>query len=210
MKLPKLFGYLLEKLVSEPEVGGLQITDAALQYVQVGRDGARTFSVRLPPGVVEEGIAKDAVQLKGALEALHELILPKRRERAVKVVVGLPAALVYTQSFRVPVVADDRLHESAILNLQMISPIEAARAYMGWQKIGETDDQLELLGAFAERRDVDAFKTLLTDAGFVPVTFEFPALALARARARQRLIDETPSREGELERDERFKKIFAK
>lgn len=180
MKFGKLFGYIFEKLISEPEVGGLQITDASLQYVRIARDGVRPFSFRLPPGVLEEGAVKDAEQFRAALVGLHDLVQPKRREAPLKVVVALPASLVYTQSFRMPVIDDSRLPDSAALNLQMISPIEAAKAYMGWQKIGEAEDQLELLGAFVERRDTDALKILLLDAGFTPITFEFPALSLAR------------------------------
>ena len=98
----------------------------------------------------------------------------------MRVVVVLPAATVYTQSFDIPNVGEDKLIESADLNLQMISPMPKETAYMSFERLQETPDRYELLGAFAERALVDRYWDILSQAKFPPIVFEFPGLALTR------------------------------
>lgn len=50
---------------------------------------------------------------------------------------------------------------------------------MSWHVLNETEDKLEILGAFAERSVVDGFKKSLEAANFQPIIFEFPSLALS-------------------------------
>jgi len=96
------------------------------------------------------------------------------------VIVSLPPSIVYTQSFTVPNLGEDRLGEAAELNLQMISPLPQGTAYMSWQRIGSSDDRFELLGAFAEKELINHYRSLLEKAHFAPVAFEFPGLAFGR------------------------------
>ncbi len=171
-----------EKLASRPYVGGLQITDASLQYVILKRGmPVQKFSVRLTPGVVQGGKVQNAKQFVQALVQLHSSITPNNVRERVRIIVTLPSAVTYTQNFTIPNVGESRLKETARLNLQMISPIVAEQAYMSWQIITETEDTYELLGAFAERQVVDQYRTLLEEANFHPIVFEFPSLALSWA-----------------------------
>lgn len=166
---------------SKPKVGGLLISDAALQYVFL--DGALPahFSVSLPPGVLREGKIASPDQLALYLRELHRLVTGDGGAKTAKVVVALPPAAIYTQSFNVPKISEEKLEEAARLNLQIISPIDAGKAFMSSQVIGETEDRYDLLGAFVEKDIVLKFKELLTGGGFEPLIFEFPSLALARA-----------------------------
>jgi len=170
----------LEQLSSRPEIGGLQLSDSAIQYVVIRKKSVQTASLRLPPGIVKIGRVINSDQFLNALQELHNNILPNRPNQTIKVVVSLPGSLVYTQSFSVPNVDKERLEESADLNLRMITPIEAGRTYMSSQLIGESSDHYDFLGAFIERKIVDEFLSVLEEAKFVPVIFEFPGLALAR------------------------------
>ena len=170
-----------ERLSSKPKLGGLQITDSALLYVEF--DGkVKTAGVRLQPGAVREGRVVDSVALLAALNQLHAAINPDEKA-IVPTNVVLPAHGVYTQSFNVPNVGRERLVESAQLNIQMISPMAADTSYMSWQVMQETQDQFEILGVFAERTFVDSFRVLLEQAHFSAVSIEFPSLALARLAA---------------------------
>lgn len=169
---------LLERISSKPKLGGLQITDSALLYVEL-EGTAKTAGVRLQPGVVREGRVADPAALLLAFNQLHAAINPDEKA-IIPVNVVLPAHGVYTQSFTVPNVGRERLADSAQLNLQMISPMAVDTSYMSWQVMRETQDQFEILGAFAERTFVDSFRTLLEQAHFSAVGVEFPSLALAR------------------------------
>jgi len=183
--------YIFERLSSKPLVGGLHISDYALQYVVLGA-GLSTAIVKMPPGIVKEGRILDEVQFQGYLKKLHQAVETDEK-KTVPVVVVLPSSIVYTQSFSVPNVGSDRLEESAALNIQMISPMAPETSYMSWQVVKETPDQYELLGAFAERPRVDVFQKVLEEARFSPVAFEFPSLALARLVALAGNADDHPS-----------------
>jgi hypothetical protein len=177
--LHKIIGFL-EKLSSKPKVDGLEIADGGLTYVYFEGDVPKSAAVRLAPGVVKNGKLMDKTAFIEALRALHRAVSPDAESKLLKVNCVLPSGVLYTQSFDVPNVGEEKLPETVSLNLQMISPIAVGEANMSAQIIGETPDRYELLGAFAETAVVNAFKEALLSANFMPVTFEFSSLALAR------------------------------
>jgi Tfp pilus assembly PilM family ATPase len=169
-----------ENLALKPRLGGFQINDSNLRYLQINKDDKpQTFSVKLPPGIVLGGKVQDEEAFVSYLRELHSLIFPENPDEKIKTVVCLPSAVVYTQSYSIPNVGKERLKEAANLNLETISPIPAEKAYMSWQLIKETRDKFDLLGAFAESEVVDKFRDLLEKAGFSPIIFEFPSLSLS-------------------------------
>ncbi len=168
-----------------PAVGGLEISDSVLRFMLLSEHGKPvTASLRIPPGVVDGGRLKNREAFIQALRELHRRVA--RRHGSIHVVLNLPAHIVYTQSFGIPFLSEERLGEAAHLNLQMLSPMDFGKAYASWQKVGESfaeGGQIELLGAFAERSAVEEFTVSVGEAGFVPVAVEFPSLALARVIA---------------------------
>ncbi len=171
--------YFLERLSSRPQIGGLQITDSSLQYVHISGE-PKSFALRLPPGVLKDGRIQDQAQFASLLLEFHKTIEPLKDKLKLPVVISLPAVLAYTQSFNVPNIGEEKLNESAELNLQMLSPMAKDSAYMSWQKLSESPDHFELFGAFVEKSVVDQFWNFFEAANFSPVAFEFPSLALAR------------------------------
>ncbi|MEK7089671.1 MAG: hypothetical protein AAB920_02520, partial [Patescibacteria group bacterium] len=177
-KLVVQLKFFFGRLTSEPRVGGLHISDSALLYAEI-YGGLKTAGVKLPPGVVMDGKILDPAQFRIALKQLHTAI-DSNEKKTIPVAVVLPTAGIYTQSFTTPNVGRERLQESALLNLQMISPMATDTSYMSWQLMQETPDQFELLGAFTEKKFVDDFRVLLEEAHLSPVVFEFSSLALSR------------------------------
>ncbi len=174
---------LFERLTLRPTIGGLTVSDSGFQYLELGLR-PKAVSLRLPPGVVREGRIVDADQFRGYLKQFRGMVDAERPDRPVPVVVVLPPGLVYTQSFQVPNVGSDKLEESASLNLRMVSPIPENTAYLSSQLIAESPDHYDLLGAVSERQPVDILRTALEGAGFTPIVFEFPGLALTRTVVR--------------------------
>ncbi len=172
--------YLLEKLSSKPRIDGLEIHDAGLEYVFLEEQMPRTAAVRLPPGVFENGKLKNHEQFSEALDRLHAIIAPNDPGKTLRVTIVLPEGLVYTQSFEIPNVGEEKLEEAVTLNLQMISPMPIEEANMSAQVIEETQDQYELMGAFTNRTAIAELKNLLVKAHFTPVAFECSAFALTR------------------------------
>jgi len=172
--------YWLNKLSSQPKIGGLQISDSAFQFVLIDKDRPQTAALRIPPGVIKAGRIQNRDSFVELLNQLHQIIEPDKKNKRIKVVVSLPSELVYTQNFSVPNVDSSLIDESARLNLQIISPLPPEQVYTSWQVISESQDQYEFLGALAEKSVIDEFITVLNEANFMPIAFEFPALALAR------------------------------
>lgn len=185
-------GRLIDKLSSKPLVYGLEISESSLTYVYFESNAPKTAAVKLATGVIKDGKLADRAAFIEALKALHNEVLPKAADRLLKVDCALPSSAVYTQSFEVPNVGEDKLGETVGLNLQMISPIAVGEANMSAAVIGETPDRYELLGAFAEKAAVDDFRSALIEAKFAPASFEFPSLALARLIARSVSIGPRP------------------
>ncbi|MGC9603176.1 MAG: hypothetical protein ABSF47_01750 [Minisyncoccia bacterium] len=172
--------FLLEKLSSRPKFDGLEINESALKYVFMEFDKPKMVSLRLPPGIFKDNKLQEPNQLLESLNRLHKLVAPDDPERIQKVTLVLPPGSVYTQSFNIPNVGEERMKETVTLNLQMISPMPVADANMSAQIIRETPDRYDLLGAFADRNTVNQLKDLITQAHFTPIAFEFPALSLTR------------------------------
>ena len=188
MKLPlklKLKNYL-RILNPLPPIGGLFISDSSLKFLLIKEPGkAVTASLRLPPGIIQDGKLKDPANFRKALKTLHGDIA--FRDKPVHVILLLPPGLSYTQSFTIPFLAGDRLEEAVKLNLEMISPIDFKSAYSSSEKIGEKFEeggQFEFLGAFVEARLVDDYLSVLHETKFITIAVEFPALALVRLASR--------------------------
>lgn len=172
--------FFFEKLSFRPKIGGLQISDSGIQFVLIEDDRPLTAAFRLPPGVIKNGVIQDKSVLTDLLRQLHKVIKPEKDSEQIRVIVSLPAELVYSQSFTVPNIDSSLINESAKLNLQMVSPLPPEKIYLSWQLINETPERYEFLGAVAERKVIDDFALVLKEANFLATAFEFPALSLAR------------------------------
>ena len=182
MKAGKAVRTFFEELASKPRVGGLHITDTAVQFMMLERaEGqiAASFALPLPPGIVVGGKLADPKEFERILAELRALIAAGERRGSIRVVASLPPSVTYAQSFTIPNVGPERLPMTADLNVQMISPIAVEEAYMSWHILKETADTYELLGVFAERKVVDAYRSSLEAAGFSPVVFEPQSLSLS-------------------------------
>jgi len=184
--------YFLERLSSKPNIGGLLITDGALQFLSIEAGNVRPLTIKLPYGVIREGRVLDVQKFRDALMQLHGALSNDAR-MIIPLTIVLPSSGVYTQSFSVPNIGVDKLKESANLNIQMISPMAPEHSYMSWQVARETQDQFELLGAFVDRAFVDTIRQILEESRFSPVAFEFPSLSLARLIALADMTGEKPA-----------------
>lgn len=179
-QLKREFILLIEKLSSKPRIGGLQISNAAFQFVLIEKDKPVTAALRLPPEILKDGRIVDRAKFLDLLRQLHQIILPERKRVKIKVIVSLPSEIIFSQNFSIPNVGTENLKETAKLNLQIISPLPIEKACVDWQIINELPECYELLGVLAEKEVVDEFSSLLVEAGFLPAATEFPALAVAR------------------------------
>jgi len=181
----------INKLSPPLSVGGLHITDTALTYLKIKGDSFDKVTLRLPPGIVEGGRIKDKKRFISTLQEFRKTILPGSGDR-IFVVLSLPSNLVHIQPVSLPVTSGVNQFESTILNLQMVSPIDAENAYFGWQdiNIGRSDNlRNEVLGAFVLRNVVDDIFEALNIVDIYAISVEFSSLSLARAIERGIVIE---------------------
>ncbi|MCL4406261.1 MAG: hypothetical protein M1586_00125 [Patescibacteria group bacterium] len=174
-------------------VGGLSINDSSLKYVRIDENNRLIkASLRLPPGLIEGGRVKNRALTKQALETLKSYVVSPKGDRQANVIVSLQDNLVYSRIFTVPSLEEKALQEAALLNLQMISPIDLKQAYYSYQPVGIVANggrQLELLGAFIPSSTADEWLSLLKEAGFSPIAIEFQSLSLTRAMDYLKIVD---------------------
>lgn len=178
------FKKILNFFNPEPLIGGLEISDTFIRFVQFRGAKAKIISLKLPPAAVEDGKIKDKGQLLLALSNLHgQLVL--RKKKKIYVIASISDGNVYTEIFSLPKSAESDLNQAANLNLRMISPIDFEDSYSDWQTVGEKTasglSQLEILSAFVQKKTIDDFEEIIKQSGFDIAAIEFPSLALARA-----------------------------
>lgn len=183
MNAEEILSKILSLLRVRTKVGGLEISDTDLRFVYFKGDSLGTASLRLPPGIIEEGDIKNYDTLVEALKKLRELIPDDfGAKKTVNVVVTLGSVHIYTQVFSLPLMKDETLKEAVRLNIKMVSPFDLSQAYAGWQAVSQNEDELkiEILSVFAQKVFVDRLRNALMEAGFLPVAVESGALSFAR------------------------------
>jgi len=184
-----LSGWIMK--ISPPlPIGGLQITDFAIRYVQFKGGGAIRGSLKLQPGVVSGGRIKNKETFVAALSELHRRVHSNSRQ-SISVVLSLQIVNVYVQPFSVPSVAEGNFEEAVGLNAEMISPIDVEKSYRSWQRVEDGVDasgSINLLGAFVRKEIVDEFVGALEEANFGIAAVEFASMSLVRDIENKKIV----------------------
>jgi hypothetical protein len=181
------FKYYFEKILAlfrvRQVIGGIEVSDLILRLAYFDGNAWRLGSVRLEPGVVEGGKIKNYEKFVLALKSLKSQVFGAREvKKSVNAIVSLSSVNIYSQVFSLPIIEGENLNKAIELNIQMVSPMDTAQAYSGWQMVGEDKGalRLEVLSAFIDKGVIDDTSRALLDAGFLVVAVESRALALAR------------------------------
>ena len=181
MKGKSIFKKIVKFLNPIPDIGGLEISDTAIRFIDLTHGKILRAAVNLSPGVITGGEVKNRSALVAALKNLRrDLGIPEKS--ILNVIVTAASPRIYTQIFSVPLgIRDSNLNEAIKLNLEMISPFDIREAYYDAQPLKETPSgQASFLGAFASAPLVDQFVAALEEADSNVIAFEFPAFSLGR------------------------------
>lgn len=172
--------------------GGLSISNSAIRYVRL--EGSRitsSVSISLSPGIVDDIKIKDQSKVLEALRILRSKVNITQSKKA-EVILSFDSGPVYSQFFTLPSLSPEGINEAANLNVQMLSPMNIAESYYGYEMVGgdiKSGENLEFLSAFVESKSVDDWLSVLREAGFFPVAVEFRSLSLVRFLSSLKLID---------------------
>ena len=173
-----IFLELIKKTFPPSRVGSLYISDSDLKLALIEKGKLIAISIHLPAGVIENGEIKDEQKFLSALKKLHNSLIDFQTK--IELVVCLPPQIIYNYYFSVPSLSQEEINQSASLNLKMKSPQPYNETYADWQVIGEKNDEVQILGAYGNKELINKFSSLLYQANFLPVAFEFQGLALTR------------------------------
>ena len=164
-----------------PDIGGLEISDTAVRFIDLTHGKILRSAVNLSPGIVVGGEVKNRSALVAALKNLRR-DLGISEKNIFNAIITAASPQIYTQIFSVPLgIRDSNLNDAIRLNLEMISPFDIKEAYYDAQPLKETPSgQASFLGAFASASLVDQFVAALEEADFNVIAFEFPAFSLSR------------------------------
>lgn len=176
----KILGPLSRLITSSLPIGGLEISDSSLRFLQVKNNSVVRASLRLPPKIIQDGLLKDPKLFAAALRNLHQQINDK--PKPINVILIIPPSLIYAQSFSVPILEKKQMDEAIDLNLQMLSPSDIDKSYYDYQEISENKNlgTIDLLGAFVKSDVIDDYKKIIKASGFNIIAIEFAGLALTR------------------------------
>ena len=176
---------VLKKLAtfSKMPMGALELSDAHIRFFGIRGNEVVSFGLRIAPGIIVDGKITDRANFKIALRKIFEGVRRHRGER-IGVVMALPHQATYLQSFFLPYLKKESLEDAAKLNMQVSSPLPFEDVYYDWEIVGETnegDEQLVILGAYAEKSNIETVISLCHEVGFVLVAVEPAIISLARA-----------------------------
>jgi len=154
-----------------PVVGGLEISETAVRYLSATARGLTHAALRLPQGIIKDGVVVDQAALSAALRELYRRVGGGSRPRHVALT--LPAHAISFLPFSAPAVSARDADEAARLNLSLATPFPAEEAYADYISLGEHAEgeefTRELVGIYARRTVVDAYVKSSRAALFFPV-----------------------------------------
>jgi hypothetical protein len=181
MKITGSIINIIKKISSISAAGGLSVSDSVIRYFRMEEGRPISASLRLPPGIVEEGKIKNKELAIAAFKDIRAMI--SSGGKPPEVVVTLESGVVYSQFFTLPQLEASGIKEAAELNIQMISPVNISQAYYGYQLIGESPGGIgyDFLGGFIPSSIINDWVSVFKAADIVPVVVEFQSLSLVRA-----------------------------
>src|SRR4051812_36069946 len=118
--MKRFFEKILALLRVHSVAAGLEVSDEILRLVSYDGKTWRLNSMRLEPGVLENGRVKNREAFKAALLALKEKVM-KRKKGTFNVVLCLSSLRAYIQTFSLPSAKGEDFEQAVELNLKMAS-----------------------------------------------------------------------------------------
>lgn len=179
-------GFSLLSLFERSRGFALDFSDRDIRLIQVRGNGSRmralcTSHVKVPEGLIDNGVVKSPDEVAALVQQAIAVAKPKPPKTKF-VVAGLPESQVFMRHFRVPndlrgEDLDDRVLEEAKRNM----PLDLATMVWDFQVLRQKEDEQELVLAAASSEIVNAYVTVLTQAGLTPFAIEPESIALIRS-----------------------------
>ena len=175
-------------LTLKPEAFGLDISDLSLKIVKLKKKKnflslacfGETF---IKPGIIEQGIIKDKKRLSEAIrDALDKVKGEKLKTKYV--IASLPEEKAFLQVIQMPKMGQEELRKAVRFEAENYVPLPLDKVYLGFQVVPPVQnhlDHLDVLIAAFPRKSVDAYLSVIQEAGLKPLALEIESQAICRA-----------------------------
>ena len=166
---------------------GLDISDEALRYVKIKRQGRKNIiaaadEIRLPEGIVADGEIKDQNKFLGKINELFS----NSRCGAVKncpIISVLPEKKTFIKLIKMEAPPPEKLRDQLAKEITRHIPFDIDDINFDWQVIGryEAGKQQQFLVGAAPQKLIDDYLGILKSSKLMPYALEIEAVAIARA-----------------------------
>ena len=179
---------MLKFLPLTEEAFGLDINDLSVKVVML-RKRSKGFAlvsyndVKIPIGIIEEGVIKD----EDALAKTIRLACSTAKGEKIKTkyaIVSLPEQKSFLQVIQMPKMSYEELETAVPIEAENYIPMPISDVYLDFQSISPIKNYFtnpEILIVAMPKKIIDSYVTCIKKAGLVPVVFEAESQAVSRA-----------------------------
>lgn len=159
---------------------GFDLSDRSIKYVEIrttskGLRLGKYGKENIPQGILQSGKIIDTEGLKKIIKSLRS----KTTTQYVRM--ALPEEQVYLFSLRIPKVSAKQAETTIQFSLEEHIPIPATEAVFDYECIKDGETNMDFIVVACSAQTIDSYLSVFEGTGFVPLSFELEAQALARA-----------------------------
>jgi type IV pilus assembly protein PilM len=164
---------------------GLDISGNSFKLIQMDRSGKEIkvkacSEVPVPRGLVVNEIVTDSKNFTYLIK--QALDKPQFGQfHGNYVVVSLPESKSFVRVIQIPQMSDSEAEVAVPVEAESFIPLPVDQVYLDWQKIGVTEDSMNILIVASPREFIDKYLTLLDAAGLKTAALEVESQSCLRA-----------------------------
>lgn len=164
---------------------GLDVSEGAIKILQFVPHGGgvqvKGFSdLALTKGLVINDTISDpstfAYLLKGALQKMQYGSVTTNN-----VILSVPESKAFVRVIQIPRMSDEEAGRAIPFEAENFIPLPIDQVYLDWQKIGDTDDKMNVLMIASPRDFIDKYISVVEKAGVKPIAMEVESQSCHRA-----------------------------
>lgn len=164
---------------------GLDLSGSSLKIMQLKKTHAGTEVKSFHDTVLPKGMmASDAVSDQKTFNFLLKEALSKPQYGKIDtsyVVASLPESKSFVRVIQIPKMSEAEAESAVPFEAENFIPMPIDQVYLDWQKIGETDDKMNVLIIASPKEFVDKYLEVLEKSGLKVVAFEVESQSCRRA-----------------------------
>lgn len=168
-----------------PEAFGLDISSSSFKIVQLDRQGDRYGVKCFTEAPIPKGLViNDSISDVSTFSYLYKQNVAKPqfgRLTTNNAIVSLPESKSFVRVIQIPRMSESEAQSAVPFEAESFIPLPIDQVYLDWQKIGETEDKMNVLIVASPKEFVDKYLEVLEKAGITVLAIEVESQSCHRA-----------------------------